>query len=302
MSTRGIRMKTVTAVVSVLISILGAGPVFAQNYVGVMLGGYEKDCEVTHQGKTFPCVDRRQIYLGDIVTKKPSVTLLKIKWAPYVKGAVKTETSLEAASSRPEKLTGKMYAEAVKGYVADFVKPPEHAPIPLVTRGKKTGAQWPAHATLMQDFPLEIAGPDEGVTSVAIVDAQGRKVYEKRVKGREPVFLVPAEIGIKPLEACTVYVSKGPAKRKIGIVLMDAETQGEVLAGLGDIDAKKLPGPEGSIEKAVYLQLISDAFPDKIDLYWLANQLLEQNRDRFTDAQSDTLQELSRRCREHNKN
>ncbi len=295
-------MKTVTAAVSVLISIFAAGPVFAQNYVGIILGGYEKDCEVAHQGKTFPCGDRRQIYLGDIVTKKPSVTLLKIKWAPYVKGAVKTGTSLEAASSRPEKLTGKMYAEAVKGYVADFVKPAEHAPIPLVTRGKKTDAQWPAYATLMQDFPLQLAGPDGVAASVTIADAKGRKVYEKRVKVGEPVSLVPADIGMKPLEACTVYVSKGPAKRKLGIVLLNAETQGEVLAGLGDIDAKKLPGPEGPIEKAAYLQLISDAFPDKLDLYWLADQLLEQNKDRFTDAQSDIVRELKRRYREHNKN
>lgn len=294
-------MKTVIGMISVLLSALAAGPVLAENYVGVILGGFEKDCEVAHEGKTFPCGARKHLCLGDIVTKKPSVTLLNIKWVPYVKGMVRTETSLEAAASKPEKLAGRTYAEAAKGYVADFLKPTEHATVALVTRGAKPAALWPVHATLMQDFSIQVAGAGEGVTSVTVVDAKGQKVYERQVSSAGAVSLAPAEMGIRPLEAYTVYVNKDHLKRKLDVALMDAATTEEVLGGLADIDAKKLSAPDGAIEKAAYLQLISDAFPDKVDLYWLAGQMLEQDREQMTSAQSDVVRELGSRYREHNR-
>ncbi len=294
-------MKTVIATISVLLSILAGGPVLAENYVGVILGGYEKDCEVSHQGKTFPCGARKHLCLGDIVTKRPSVTLLNIKWVPYVKGAVRSETSLEAAAGKSEKLAGRTYAEAAKGYVADFLKPTEHATVALVTRGAKPAALWPVHATLMQDFSIQVAGAGEGVTSVTVIDAKGHKVYERQVNGAGAVTLAPAEMGIKPLEAYTVYVHRDHLKRKLDVALMDAATADEVLAGLADIDAKKLSAPDGAIEKAAYLQLISDAYPDKIDLYWLAGQMLEQDREQMTEAQAELSRELGARYREHNR-
>lgn len=292
-------MKTVTIVIFSVALFLGARPVFAQNHVGIILSGHEKDCEVAHQGKIFQCRDRRQLYIGDIITKKPSITMVKIKWAPYVNGAITDSISMEVAPSRPEKLKGRTYVAGLRQYIDDFVKPTEHAAIPLVTRGERRKVQLPPHATLMQDYPIEISGPDEDIRSVTIVDTKGQKVYESLIKSKDPVSLMPREIGIKPLETYTVYINKDSAKRKLDILLMDGSTQEEVLTGLADIDGENLPKPDNLIEKVAYLQLISDAYPDKIDLYWLGYQLLQATTYQFTKDQEAVIQGLTQRCKNH---
>ena len=153
---RGIKMKTVTILIFSLALFLGAGPVVAQNYVGIILSGHEKDCEVARPGKIFQCSNRRQLYIGDIITKNPSITIVTIKWAPYAHGAIKNEISMEVVSSQPEKLKGKTYVAGLKQYIDDFVKPAEHVAIPLVTRSARPKVKLPSHATLMQDCPIEI--------------------------------------------------------------------------------------------------------------------------------------------------
>ena len=75
----------------------------AQNHVGIILSGYEDNCQITHLGKPYDCDERRQIYLGDVIRKKPSTKALKIKWAPYVKGSPRGETFLEAVADKPER-------------------------------------------------------------------------------------------------------------------------------------------------------------------------------------------------------
>lgn len=183
-------MKTVTILIFSLALFLGAGPVVAQNYVGIILSGHEKDCEVAHQGKIFQCSNRRQLYIGDIITKNPSITIVTIKWAPYAHGAIKNEISMEVVSSQPEKLKGKTYVAGLKQYIDDFVKPAEHVAIPLVTRSARPKVQLPSHATLMQDCPIEISGPNEDIRSITIVDMKGQKVYESLIKSKDPVSLI----------------------------------------------------------------------------------------------------------------
>ena len=60
-----------------LVLFVGAEPIFAENYVGIILSGHEKECEILHHGEIFQCRDRRQLYVDDIVTRKPSIKLLK---------------------------------------------------------------------------------------------------------------------------------------------------------------------------------------------------------------------------------
>ena len=45
-----------------------------------ILSGYQENCEVTHLKKVYDCEDRRELFMGDVVKKKPSVKALKIKW------------------------------------------------------------------------------------------------------------------------------------------------------------------------------------------------------------------------------
>jgi len=278
------------------------GTIGAQNYVGLILSGHEKDCDVTHKGKAYPCGDRKQLYLGDLIMKKPSIKMLKIKWAPYVNGVTKSETSMEVATSQPEKFKGNMSSTGLKQYIDDFVKPTEYGAIPLVTRNRKQKVQLPLVATLMQGYPIRVSGENEGIKSITIIDIREQKVYEKPITSKEAISLIPAEIGIKPLETYTVYVNyinKDTTKRKLDIILMDGTTQEEILKGLEDIDRENITRQDNLIKKVAYLQLISDAYPDKIDLYWLGYQLLQENTVQFTKDQEDIIRGLKQRYSNH---
>ena len=79
-------MKYPSAVLFVFALAWTALNVQAGNFVGIILSGYEKNCEVTHNQKVYDCEDRRELFMGDVVKKKPSVKALKIKWAPFVMG------------------------------------------------------------------------------------------------------------------------------------------------------------------------------------------------------------------------
>jgi len=292
-------MKLFITFIFSCILFLPMGTICAQNHVGIILSGHEKDCEVTHNGKAYQCGERRQLYLGDLIMKKPSIKMLKIKWAPYVNGATKSETVMEVASNQPEKFKGNRFSSGLKQYIDDFVKPTEYGAIPLVTRARKTKMPWPLYATLMQGYPIKVSGENEGIRSIDIIDGKGQKVYEKLIKSKEAISLIPGEIGINPLEPYTVYINKDNSKRKLDIMLMDGTTQEEILNGLADIDKENITKPDNLIKKAVYFQLVSDAYPTKIDLYWLSYQLLQGNTPSFTKDQEDIIRGLEQRYYNH---
>lgn len=142
---------------ALLFVLAAAGGVYGQNYIGIVLSGYEKECQVTRAGRSYPCGDKRQLFAGDVVQKKPSIKDVKVKWAPFAQGVVKSDTSMEAALKQPEKLKAGSYTAGLKEYINDFVKPTEHGTVSLVTR-QKPRALFPARATLLREFPLNIGG------------------------------------------------------------------------------------------------------------------------------------------------
>jgi hypothetical protein len=124
-------MKIFITLFFCFLMFLPAGRIYAQNYVGILLNGYEQDCTVSHKGSTYQCAERKQLCLGDVVEKKPSAKILKIKWAPFVTGDLKSKTAIEVVSSQPDKIKGNMSAGGLKKYINDFVKPAKHEAIQL---------------------------------------------------------------------------------------------------------------------------------------------------------------------------
>jgi hypothetical protein len=231
--------------------------------------------------------------------KKPSTKMLKIKWAPYVIGSAQSETVLEVSLRQPEKLSGNRLVAGVKQYMDDFIKPTEYGSIALVTRAKSAKMVWPLQATLIQDVPLKVTEADERVKAITIVDGKGQKVYEKIVKGKTPVAISPGEVGMKPLETYALTVSKDTTKRKVEIRLLDRDTQEEIRQGLTDIDNENDTPSEKAVKKAAYLQLMSDAYPDRIDLYWLSKQLWQDPMAQFSKDQEEIIAGLEQRFVQH---
>jgi hypothetical protein len=292
-------MKRLVGVIFCGLLLVSAGISDAQNHVGIILSGHEKDCEVTHKGKSAPCSSRKLLYVGDQIMKKPSTKSLKIKWAPFADGKAQGDTLIEVTLRQPDKLSGNRLVSGIKQYMDDFVKPTEYGTIALVTRARPAKMVWPLQATLMQDVPLKVNEPDERIKSITITDGKGQKVYEKTVKGTAPTAISPAEMGMKPQETYALTVHKDVAKRRMDIKLLDNEIQEEIRQGLADIENEN-DTPSGKvIKKAVYLQLMSDAYPDKIDLYWLSKQLWQDHKTMFSKDQEEIINGLEQRFVQH---
>jgi hypothetical protein len=233
--------------------------------------------------------------------------MLKIKWAPYFNGEIKNNVSMVVVAEPAEKMKGNISVSGIKQYISDFVKPVSYGAVPLVTRsGKKASFSlpWiiPVRATLITDYALKLSGPsgDNEVKSIAVLDGKGEKVFEETMKNGKPVFLLAAEWGINPEQPYQVCVVKQGITQKIDVALMNEATRAEVMKGITDIEGENSSASETLFRKIAYLQLISDAYPEKIDLYWLGHQLLQEYPQRFTKEEEGIARQFIQRYHQHN--
>ena len=59
------------------------------------------------------------------------------------------------------------------------------------------------------------------------------------------------------------------------VSLVDIVSSSQIQQGLHQIEQEEGGGNFGKIKKAAYLQLVSDTFPDSIDLYWKSHEILQ---------------------------
>jgi hypothetical protein len=292
-------MKYSSAVMLVLALAWTAPSVQAANFVGIILSGYEENCEVTHEEKVYDCEDRRELFMGDVVKKKPSVKALKIKWAPYVKGEARGQVFLEVVPITAERFKGDTYAGMAKQYVKDFVKPVDYGTTALVSRAPAASSLFPARISLIKGITVKLPKGDGGTRSVVVTDSAGRVIYQKQSDGSGDLTLNSEEIGARQGESYTVRFTGGTGTRESVISLLDESLAMEVLKGLEYIDREKASKSDRELKKAVYLQLITDAYPEKMDLYWLGDQVLREKDLQLTGEQEETAAALRRRYVDH---
>ena len=113
--------------------------------------------------------------------------------------------------------------------------------------------------------------PDSKTFSIA--DENGRKVFEQDVRG-----LTSIEINIDSakLKAGKQYFwSVDEQLENCKITMLDKKIGTQILSKLKEIDsAQNLSENERLLKKVAYVQLLSDTYPNKIDLYWLSAQWL----------------------------
>ena len=109
-------------------------------------------------------------------------------------------------------------------------------------------------------------------TTFSIIDANGTKVYEQDIRNLNNISLVPAEIKLKPDFPYT-WGYDGEYT-KFSFTVLDSQTEAEVMGKLVELDKMKLTDEERVLRKAQCVQMISDLFPDKVNLYWLGSQWL----------------------------
>ena len=288
-------MKHNSIIVAFFFGLFWPLMVFAQNNVGIIIEGYEQNCEISHLGKTYQCEKRRELFIGDTIKKEPSVKHLRIKWAPYVEGAETGLTHLRVVASKPDKLKSTGLIDSIKQYVNDFVKAPTYGKDYLVTRG--TGSL-PPFATLHNNYPLRIKEVKYDL-SVIVINSKGIKVWETNVKSGGELLISPVEIPILANEKYTLAVEMHVDKDVSSITLMDETLQNEVNIGFETIGSEKASSIDQLIRRVAYCQLLSDIYPDKVDLYWLGRQLIKENTAKPSEEQQKVIDGLDERYFNH---
>ena len=106
----------------------------------------------------------------------------------------------------------------------------------------------------------------------SVQEGNGKILYEKKVDKQDSLTLLPEVIGIKPGRHYIWTVDGG--KHLYEFNVLDHKTETKLLEAFAKIDGESIPQDEKLLKKAKYAQLLSDTFPDAIDLYWLSAQWL----------------------------
>lgn len=271
----------------------------AENYVGIILDGYQKNCVVQSVGIDYDCNDKRQLYAGDKVTKTPDINEVKIKWAPYATGKELTKTSLMVLFEPPKdkknivqgikdmlglaKTKHKMFIGATRGGFGEIIPQP----------GNK--------ATLFPDQATTFACESDGGMYLVFKDSKDREIFKKKLGDDPFVRLTPEEIGMRPDEVYTWKISGSRTNSQFTVRLLPMGVVHQVKADLTKIEKEAMGKVDESIQKALYLQFMSDAYPEEIDIYWLSYIVLETIKDDVTLSSDDRslIDELRRNYRRH---
>ncbi len=272
----------------------------AETYVGIILDGYQKDCKVQSKGEEFSCEERRQLYKGDKLTKTPNARSLKMKWAPYASGKELDAQTLLVAFEPPENKKGVL--ENVKEMVG-FVRT-KHSVTIGATRGDPYEPRVPQpgkNATVIPGQKITFAAGSGMGKFIVFKDSSGKEVYRQDLKGASSIQLTPEEIGIRPSEIYTWTLSGTRGGKPFTLQFLSEKIFQQIASDLKEIDGEKLSEVEKAIQKATYLQFMSDSYRKEIDLYWLSYQLLEETKGKGSLKEEDKIlvQELTKNYLKH---
>ena len=256
----------------------------AENYIGIILDGYQNDCTVQSRGEEYECKENRQLFAGDKIVKKPDIKGLKIKWAPYSQGKQLDKMSLIVVFDPPQNKKG-----VVKGVkeILGLVKT-GHGMSVAATRSASL-LQPGDGATLLSGNKSTFAWKSDGGKQIIFKNSKGIEIFKKELRGEPSIELSPDEIGMKLGEVYTWHISGTRYYRQSKIRLLAQDIAQQVTADLGLIEKETTEDVERTINKAAYLQFMSDAYPQDIDLYWLSYLYLQEISNEKVAKEDDML-------------
>jgi hypothetical protein len=259
----------------------------AENFIGIILDGYQKNCLHQSRGEDYDCREKRQLYADDKIIKKPDVKALKIKWAPYASGKELDKTSLVVQFEPPRDKKG--VVRSIKELLG-LVKT-DHPIFVGATRGETDLVilQPGDNATLISGQKSSFAWGGDGGKTIVFKDSQGTEIFKKDLKGETLLQLSPEEIGMRPGEVYTWHVTGTGTDRQFRVRILSKEIVQQVSSDLKEIEKGRTSLTEKLLRKAVYLQFMSDAYPQDMDLYWLSWSLLEGIKDENKMKKDDRI-------------
>ena len=294
----------IMAVIALVLLVSTEGIVSAQNPIGLMMEGYESDCKVKRGKTEINCRYLMELFQGDEIIKFPDAKKVKIQWLypPYTKAEQLNKTTLKISYNPPSNKGVLGASKEVLGLLKDalpFVKESAKVSKPVATRGLSSPyidlwiiPQPGYSSTILRGYPVMFYWGMESANSIVFNDSKGNVVFRKDVRGKSSIELTPEEIGLKVNEVYKWDIEgvklDGPYTTK----MLGDEISQQTKNGLKEIENMGISNEEKSIYKALYLQTVSDLFPQEVDLYWLSYIMIKP-------LNNDIARELKRRCLLH---
>ena len=136
---------------------------------------------------------------------------------------------------------------------------------------------------------------DDSAKNFVIANEAGKKIFEQAVDDAKKLEIVPSSSNLK---AGKKYSWSVNGNEQFAFTFLDTQTEKEIIDGLAEIDAENLSAEERALKKATYVQLISDIYPDKVDLYWLSAQWLSEISPTDKKLKDDRFV-LLKKCSQH---
>ena len=233
------------------------------------------------------------LYPNDEITG--NVDAVKIKCAPYAEAKLQNE--LYIISYNPPSDIGAI-ADNIINYASTFWSNVENVNT-AASRGSddklNLNPKPGFNVTLLHNHTVTFAW-DGTAKNFYINNEKGEIIFETTVEGKNFIEVIPSQINLNVGQKYSWEIDENFNTYKFEI--LDSQTEKEILAKLEEIDSENISDDEHTLKKAAYVQLISDIYSDKIDLYWLSSQWLTQIAP-SNDKLKETKSVLLRKCADH---
>jgi len=263
----------------------------AKPVVGVLLSGYE-DSTILRDGKSYIGTKKMKLYPDDLITA-PNLEVIKIDWFPNASGQFE-DNKLRVVYEKPRSSGG------LFGFLRNFIR---HLSANERPRGMQ---EWSSNRGA-DDADMILPGPDatlipgelvnfawggaQGGQALVVVDSGRQMVFRKTLNGENWIDVVPEEMNLKAGETYTWKIEGLVMADQCKIRLLSEERLKMIKTDLAAMSGTS------DLEKAAYLQFVSDSYSDEIDLYWLSYKYLKQAAQ--NNVKDDTFQKLWDRYQQH---
>ena len=249
--------------------------VFAYPAAVAVITNYYKDSlagRITiHRANGKPDSTEEYLYPNDRITG--DIAAVKFKFSANAKSNL--EGNEYVIVYEPPSFLGGLADSAINAF-SRFWTPNEEELKPHVTMGivKATDLtpQPGYNPTLLSNQKIIFSWWDSDKKNFLITDEKGKKVFEQKIDGLTSIELDASKL---KLQAGKKYFwNVDDELNGYTLTLLDKKTEAEILSALAKIDSENISESDRLLKKVSYLQLVSDTFPEKINLYWLSAQLL----------------------------
>lgn len=271
-----------------ILIIISCRGIFAEKPCGRLLGGFDDDCTVIRNKdkKEEKAEVMMLLFPFDEISQKNSADKIILLLSPFVKikktGNYDNTIRIYFREPGEECLWGGLYdwlkslkrathkadpaaTRAIASIDYIFVK--QYYPLP---------GKW---ATVIPGESIPFAWESGAAKFLVIKDYKGKEIYRKNIRSKRKIDLNSDEIKMEP------YCKYNWGIEIEGLEGVQADYELEIVGdeliqviktGFEKIAEKKLDHIREQLHKASYIQMISDNFRDRLDLYWLSGRIIDK--------------------------